>query len=181
MSSSSKAAAAALPYSIIDDAELHDNAVEALYDRAFGPGRFAKTAERLREGNDCLKHLSRRAVSEGEVIAAVRLWPLMVGDVPGAVFVGPVAVDEAFRGSSLGLELTELCLEAAQKDGWKLAILIGSADYFGRIGFTKIPTQDYPIPGYVPEGRLLARELSAGVLADMQGPISVPRDARPAS
>ena len=37
------------PYTISLDAPEHSDAVEALYDEVFGPGRFAKTAERLRE------------------------------------------------------------------------------------------------------------------------------------
>ena len=52
----------------------HGHAVDALVEAAFGPGRDAKTAERLREG-------SRPAAgfvveSLGRVTGAVRLWPI---------------------------------------------------------------------------------------------------------
>ncbi|MEO1642099.1 MAG: N-acetyltransferase, partial [Pseudomonadota bacterium] len=60
--------------------ERHADAIEALYDRTFGPGHFAKTAERLREGTRSLPELSRVAVQDGEVIGVTRLWPICVGD-----------------------------------------------------------------------------------------------------
>ena len=46
---------------------LHADAIEALYDRTFGPGHFAKTAERLREGNASVPDVTRVAVSDGIV------------------------------------------------------------------------------------------------------------------
>ena len=44
------------------------DAIEALYDRTFGPGHFAKTAERLREGNASLPDITRVAVEDGRLI-----------------------------------------------------------------------------------------------------------------
>ena len=42
--------------------------VTALIDRSFGPGRFAKTAERLREGASPLMDLSFTARAGGELV-----------------------------------------------------------------------------------------------------------------
>lgn len=166
---------------IVEENSSHADGVEALYDKAFGPGRFARTAERLREGNTVMDGCSHVAVDEaGRVVAAVRIWPIDVGGQAGAVFVGPVAVDPDWRGGALGLCLVELCLERATEQGARAAILIGDAPYFERIGFATVRTRDYPAPGHVPEGRLLAKPLVEGGLDDLIGPLSVPRGASPA-
>lgn len=179
MTHDSTAAAAASALSIHPDAAEHDAEAEILFDRAFGPGRFAKTAERLREGNHCLRSLSRLAFLDGRLVAAVKLWPLLVGGAPDVVFVGPVAVDKAHRGAELGLKLTDLCLEAAAAEGWKAALLVGDAPYFGRVGFNRVSVDEFVLPGYVAPHRLLARQLAPGALAGYGGAVSVPPDARP--
>ncbi len=167
-------------YSILSELPAHDQSIEALYDRCFGPGRFAKTAERLRENNIAMPSLNKVAVdSKGNVIAAVRLWPLQVGETGRAVFVGPVAVDDNYRGSRLGLILTQQCMELAAQAGWPLAILIGDEEYFGKMGFVRVSTKDFPTVGYIPPHRLLAMELSPNALAQNIGALSVPRVSKP--
>ncbi|MEC7288822.1 MAG: N-acetyltransferase, partial [Pseudomonadota bacterium] len=61
---------------IPESPDLHADAIEALYDRTFGPGHFAKTAERLREGNQSRLDLTRIAVKDGAVIGVCRMWPV---------------------------------------------------------------------------------------------------------
>ena len=168
-------------YFIVPDSAEFDHAANALFDRSFGPGRYAKTAERLREGNECLRSCSYLALLDGQVIAAVKLWPLQIGEKVNAVFVGPVAVDAAYRGSALGLNVSQTCLNAAEKAGWALAVLIGDAAYFGRIGFQPISVEDFRLPGFVESHRLLAKELKPGALVGRSGDVSVPRGAMPAS
>jgi predicted N-acetyltransferase YhbS len=51
-----------------------------LYDEVFGPGRFAKTAERLREGNTKIADASLVALDSDGVTGVVRVWPVKVGD-----------------------------------------------------------------------------------------------------
>ena len=53
-------------------------AVEALVLAAFGPGRFAKTAERLRERAGVAAAFVAR--EDGKVIGSVRLWRIAVGE-----------------------------------------------------------------------------------------------------
>ena len=66
-------------YEIIPDTADHAAGVEALYDEVFGPGRFAKTAERLREGNTKIADASFVAVDAEGVTGAVRVWPVTIG------------------------------------------------------------------------------------------------------
>ena len=127
------------------------DAVEALVLAAFGPGRFAKTAERLRE---------RAAVVAGfvardgtELVGSVRLWSVTIGGVP-AVFLGPIAVAADNRKAGLGADLVQACLRwAAESD--RGVLLVGDAPYFGRFGFTAAP--EVRLPGPVDPRRLLWR------------------------
>ena len=82
-------------------------AVEALVLAAFGPGRFAKTAERLREG---ARFAAGFVARDGtQVLGSVRLWSITVGGQP-ALFLGPIAVAADSRRAGLGAELVQACL-----------------------------------------------------------------------
>lgn len=142
--------------------ELHADAIEALYDRTFGPGHFAKTAERLREGNRSRPDLTRIAISDGEVIGVCRIWPIVVGaDRVPAVFVGPVAVEPGFQGQRLGLTVTGEALEAATAAGCGAAIIIGAPQYFGELGFTVVAPDRFSFPGPQDMARVMVRDLAS--------------------
>ena len=140
--------------------EAHADAIEALYDETFGPGHFAKTAERLREYNHSIPELNRVAIRDGEVIAATRIWPIRVETGGPALFVGPVAVAPVARGSRLGLTVTGECLEAARQAGWHGAILIGAPSYFGEIGFRRVPAGQLTMPGPQDPARIMVADLA---------------------
>ena len=140
--------------------EQHADAIEALYDATFGPGHFAKTAERLREYNQSLPDINRVALRDGEVIGATRVWPVQVQTGGAALFVGPVAVARSARGSRLGLTVTGECLEAARSAGWHGAVLIGAPSYFGEIGFRQVPAGRLIMPGPQDAERIMVADLA---------------------
>ena len=117
-------------------------AVEALVLAAFGPGRFAKTAERLRERARLATGVVAR--EDGRLIGSVRLWSIMVGDTP-ALFLGPIAVDTASRRGGLGADLVAACIDEARAAGAAGVLLVGDVPYFGRFGFQ--PAPDVRLPG----------------------------------
>lgn len=153
-----------------DDGRL----VDALIDRAFGPGRFAKTAERLREGNRSRRELSVCAWSDGTLVGAVRLWPVLIG-ARRAAFLGPIAVEQAWRKQGLGGALVERACAAARQAGEDTVLLVGDVPFFGPLGFQVAPV-DVVLPGPVDRRRLLWRALQPG-LETISGPVCVPRDA----
>jgi predicted N-acetyltransferase YhbS len=128
--------------------------VEALVDAAFGPGRFGKTAERLREGSR--PALSLVARHGRDVVGTVRLWPVRIGGEP-ALFLGPVAVDEAVRGEGVGAALVEAALERARAGGRTTVLLVGDMPYFGRFGFEV--AREVELPGPVDRRRVLIARL----------------------
>src|SRR5512146_205122 len=71
--------------------------VEALNAASFGPGRFAKSAYRLREGVDAVAELSFVAIEDGQLRGSVRFWPVFVG-TERILLLGPLAVQSDQRG-----------------------------------------------------------------------------------
>lgn len=153
---------------------LHADAIEDLFDRTFGPGHFAKTAERLREYSASLPAINRVAVDGGKVIGVCRVWPLVVGEARArALFFGPVAVDPAYRGQFLSLRITEAALDAGKAAGWPAAILIGAHSLFGKAGFMVAPKHRLIFPGPQDQGRVMVRNL-AGDAAQLEGLVTAP-------
>jgi len=171
MSSSAVAPSSLHPVVIVERLE-HARAVEVLVDRAFGPGRFAKSSERLREGNHKLDDCSFVALHEGRVIGSVRLWPVTVGGVPVA-FLGPLAVDAGERKHGLGQALVEAACAAAAQAGWRAVLLVGDAPYFSRIGFSAAPVSKAIMPGPADQRRVLVKALVEGGDAGLAGPIRI--------
>lgn len=135
------------------DAETPADAlsVEALVLRAFGPGRFAKTAERLREGAAVAAGFVAR--DAGKVVGSVRLWAITVGGQP-ALFLGPIAVSADCRKAGLGADLVKACLDFAESAG-EGVLLVGDVAYFERFGFATSP--DARLPGPVDQRRVMWR------------------------
>jgi len=153
---------------------LHAEAIEDLFDRTFGPGHFAKTAERLREYSASLPQINRVAVEEGRVIGVCRVWPLVVGEARRpALFYGPVAVDPAHRGQFLSLRITEAALEAGKAAGWPAAILIGAHSLFGKAGFMVAPKYRLTFDSPQDPARVMVRDL-AGEASELEGRVTAP-------
>ena len=149
------------------------SAVDALIAAAFGPGRHAKTAERVREGAALRPDLCFCAWRDGELAGAVRLWSVAVGGAP-TVFLGPIAVAAHLRGRGIAARLVEAACAAATVAGDVLVVLVGDAARFGPMGFDLVPPGRIRLPGPVDGRRLLQRALDAaaasGIAGEMTGP-----------
>src|SRR5258707_3507754 len=78
--------------------------VAALNAESFGPGRFAKSAYRLREGVAPIAALSFVAVEKEVLRGSVRFWPIKVGGHE-ELLLGPLAVKGDQRGRGTGIAL----------------------------------------------------------------------------
>ena len=134
--------------------------IDALIARAFGPGRLAKTAERLREGNRPRIDLSFVAEQDGRLVGCVRLWPIQIGD-ERLVFLGPFAVDASQRSLGLGASLIERASIAAAKAGECAVLLVGDLAYFSKLGFEAVDPARVTLPGPVDTRRVLIKPLAA--------------------
>src|ERR1700676_59970 len=113
-------------------------AIERLHERTFGPGRYAKTAYRLREGGPHAPALSFTARIGTLLVGSVRLTPIRIGETP-ALLLGPLTVEPPVRARGIALKLIERALAEARTQGHKLVALVGDEPYYGRAGFKKVP------------------------------------------
>ncbi len=143
-------------------------AAEKLDERAFGPGRFAKTAYRLREGVEPDLSLSFVARVGTLLIGANRMTPILVGVEP-ALLLGPLTVEPAFRSQGVGETLVKKSLDAARAAGHGVVLLVGDADYYARMGFAPAPRGKVSMPGPVNPDRLLYCELRPGAFTALSG------------
>ncbi|MEL6167229.1 MAG: N-acetyltransferase [Pseudomonadota bacterium] len=142
--------------------------VEALFDLAFAPGREALSSYRLRDGADPVAKLCRVARDdEGILAAAIRYWPVKVGQLP-ALLLGPVAVHPTRQGEGLGGWIIEESLDHAT--GWDRVLLVGDAPYYRRFGFMPLAGIDMPPP--TNPARILGRALSDGAWDGVSGPVT---------
>lgn len=163
-----------VPLETVDEA-----AVEALLDRAFGPGRQARTAYRIRAGTDAVPELSFAAIDEdGSLAGTIQCWPVALacdgGDALPLIMVGPVAVQPELQQGGIGRTLMERMLEAlpdCRSGGCDALMLIGDPEYYGRFfGFSDERTGGWRLPGPFEPRRLLARGSGVPDCAGMLGP-----------
>lgn len=140
--------------------------IEALLDHAFGPGRFVKVSERVREFARFRPDLSYCAVEAGKVVGVVRLWDIRIGATP-ALFLGPLAVHSGRRLDGLGGRLVQHAGEAADALGEGPILLVGDSQYFERLGYSAATTRGVRLPGPVDPRRVLAR----GASGALEGPV----------
>ncbi len=159
-----------LSLTIRPEADANSVPIEKLHERAFGPGRFARTAYRLREGMPHERSLSFTALVGTLIVGSIRLTRIVAGGVP-ALLLGPVTVEPAFMNHGIGMALVRRSLEAAISEGHKLVLLVGDEPFYKRAGFHKVPRGQLEMPGPVDPDRLLALELEPGVMAGAKGPV----------
>jgi predicted N-acetyltransferase YhbS len=131
------------------------DARERLLDRVWGDQRFAKTAERLREGREPSAGLSFIAERDGDIVGTVRLWDVCAGPGRPAVLLGPLTVDERHRCAGIGGALMRRAMAAARRRKHRAAE----------------KTTALWMPGPYERDRLLACELVPGTLDGARGMI----------
>lgn len=149
---------------LVHETPAHAAEIEALLHRAFGPGRFAKVSERVREFADFAPELSFCAVEDGQVVGTVRMWRVNVGD-QAIVFLGPLAVEESERRHGLGALLVARACEATKAAGEAAVVLVGDVPYFRRVGFAI--ARGVRLPGPVDPNRVLFRAFEDVTLEGM--------------
>lgn len=150
-----------------------DRAVaDGLIARAFGPGRFAKTAERLRENHQPDLAMSLIAWDQGAAVGCVRQWPVRIGETP-ALLLGPFAVEDAFRSRGLGATLIRSACGVAARSAHRLIVLVGDEPLFGPLGFSAALAARVRLPGPVDQRRVMVRELVAGAAEGLEGLVSI--------
>ena len=144
--------------------------IEALTEAGFGPGRYAKSAYRLREGVNPVAELNFVAVENGILRGSVRFWPVKVGG-DEVLLLGPLAVESAQRGRGIGISLMQAGIAKAKEAGWRAILLVGDEPYYGRVGFAKLAPGRVRLAGPVDATRFLGLALADGALEKLSGTV----------
>jgi predicted N-acetyltransferase YhbS len=149
-----------------------DAYVEELQAIAFGPGRFSRTAFRVRERFPIDPSLSMIGEINGERGGSVWMTPLSVGGVDGYM-LGPLATHPDFRkrglGKLLALEVTRVALERGEGS---FVILIGDQDYYCPLGWQPTTPGSIVWPGPVDHARVLVYSFDKTLAVRLAGRIA---------
>jgi predicted N-acetyltransferase YhbS len=151
-------------------------AIDRLHERTFGPGRYAKTAYRIREGACHQLELSFTARIGTLLVGSVRLTPIRIGDIK-ALLLGPLTVEPPFRERGIGQALIERALVESKGKGHRLVLLVGDEPYYAKCSFKRIPRGRVAMPGPVDPVRLLVCELVEGAFDGVSGRVRPDWDA----
>jgi predicted N-acetyltransferase YhbS len=165
-----------LSLTILPETAEDADAIERLHERTFGPGRYAKTAYRLREEAVHRLDLSFTARVGTLLVGSVRLTPIRIGQ-SRALLLGPLTVEPAFRERGIGQALIAHALKIAAAKGERLALLVGDESYYGKAGFKRIAPGRVVMPGPVDPERVLVAELTPGAFDGVSGRVRGEWDA----
>ncbi len=161
---------------LLADDPRFDVQIERVLDAAFGPGRFSKVSERVREFATLDRALSRVALNGSSVIGCCRIYRISIGAKP-ALFLGPLAVAPDAQGAGLGQELVGATLRACDSASVDAIIVVGQPWMFAPFGFSEIPRDRVVMPGPVEARRFQWRALRDGGLEGLSGAVRAPHAA----
>ncbi len=130
------------------------SAVLALQAAAFGPGRFARTAFRVREDVPRDPTLCFIGSIDAEIAASVWMTPIYIGETP-AFILGPLSVRPRFKNRGLGKELVRVARRCAHSDAGLDVLLVGDRSYYEPLGFAVAPNGSIRFPGPVDPARIM--------------------------
>jgi len=157
---------------VLRPATPHDDQwIEDLQALAFGPGRFARTAFRIRERFPIDPSLSLVAEVDGVPCGAVWMTPISIGGVNGYM-LGPLATHPDFRrrgvGKLLARTVTDMALDRGEAS---YVMLVGDFDYYGPLGYVRTVEGAIQFPGPVDPTRVLAYSRDPSLAVRLAGPI----------
>ncbi len=160
------------PFSVRLQSHDDNDWVENLHSRAFGPGRFARTAFRVREILPVDPELCLIALLEGKRVGSVWMTPITLGSHKGCL-LGPLAIEPNFHNKGLGKMLVKIVTQMAlNREIYEFVVLVGDEKYYGDMGFVRVKAGTIIFPGPVDPNRILicshrgdhAKNLSGSIL-----------------
>lgn len=162
-------------FEIRPEREADLSGLYALSALAFGPGRFARTAYRIREGVAPVPALSLTAWTRkdggGQLVGGLRFTAIKIGETDGGLLLGPLVVHPDLKGQGCGQALVTEGLVRARDADFAFVLLVGDMPYYERFGFALTAPGKITLPGPVDPARLLATELKPDALTGVTGQV----------
>ena len=159
-----------LSLTILTEKPEDAGAIERLHERTFGPGRYARTAYRIREKMAHRLDLSFTARIGTLLVGSIRLTQVRIGETP-ALLLGPLTIEPPFRDRGIGRKLIARALDEAKQKGHRLVVLVGDEPYYGASGFKAAEKGRITMPGPADPARILVAELVPGAFDGVSGAV----------
>lgn len=156
-------------YSYSHEQSCHNDAIEVLNARAFGPGRHVRAAARIREQGPCDLRLCFVCVRGDVLVGSVRMTPVWLGEYKGYL-LGPLAVSPDFKNQGIGRKLVNMATDAAARTDAVAVLLVGDAPYYSKMGFYKNKDELF-MPGPVDKERVLVHQFDVSGETDFSGQV----------
>lgn len=160
-------------FKILKEDNAYRAEIDALHANAFGPGRFAKAAFRLREQGDHDIDASFIALSETDaLLGACWMTPVTLGDDLGFL-LGPLAVQPDQKNKGIGRALMQAAMANAKDNCPSVSFvsLVGDAPYYAPFGFEHTAPKSVEMPGPVAPNRMLIAPLRDQKASEFSGEI----------
>lgn len=146
--------------------------VEHLQALAFGPGRFAKAAFRVRERFPIDPSLSLVALIDGVEVSSVWMTPISLSGVNGYL-LGPLATDPAYRNRGAGKRLVhDVSAMALARGQGRFVLLVGDPPYYAPLGFVPTVPGAIRFPAPVDPNRVLVHAPDPALATRLKGRIA---------
>ena len=149
----------------------HDAIIQVINEEAFGPGRFTRAAERVREQGPHDRALSLVASENGAIVGSVRMTPILAGVLRGHL-LGPLAVRPSHKNRGIGRALVGIAVGRALDRGSEGVILVGDPPYYQPLGFSPVPFGALVFPGPVDPARVLVAGCPPALTGRMKGHVA---------
>ena len=160
-------------FKILKEDSAYRADIDGLHADAFGPGRFAKAAFRLREQGNHESDASFIALSEANaLLGACWMTPVTLGSDLGFL-LGPLAVQPHQKNNGIGRALMQAAM-ANSKDNCPdigFVALVGDAPYYAPFGFEHVAPKSVEMPGPVAPHRMLIAPLRDQKTSEFSGTI----------
>jgi putative acetyltransferase len=155
--------------------------IEDVVKRAFGSQDEANLVQMLRDANKAV--ISLVAVDNGRMVGHVMFSEVSI-DPPHEGFDGiglaPLAVTPEFKALWVGSKLVRLGLDRCRRAGYNIAVVLGSARYYPRFGFSC--ASDFGLGNeYGEVEHFMAMELELGALDRVCGTVKYQPEFQEAS
>lgn len=133
-----------MTFEIKTDTASDYGAIDEINDLAFEETAQSQIIRDLRASGDAL--WSRIGLLNGEPIAHVQIYRILIDDADIAIGLGPVSVRPEHQKSGYGSALIRACMAEVDPTRHKAAFVLGHIEYYPRFGFRSDIGANYTSP-----------------------------------
>lgn len=152
-----------------DYEEVYELVREAFASAEHADGNEQDLVEALRKGDAFIPELSLVAEEGGRLAGHILFTKAQVGEAE-VLALAPLLVRPAFQRQGVGTALIEEGHRIARKMGYAYSIVLGSEEYYPRLGYAEAAGFGVEVPEGIPSANFMAIQLLEGAPA-LGGPV----------